>query len=322
MDKIIFVVIVVLIAIFLLYKLNKKNNIDNFDVIDNVVNEFTDNEVLNKYENSNKEIINNEYFNATQYHGDYLDVINAFNTLSPNNKQIFNINNDFCKTTKNVDVEKVGVIVDDFIKELQEHIANNNISKENVTSWQTVLPRQKYNDGFEKVRKSLGLPEKLYNDNVVNTKIYLVEYSDIVKYETNNEVKYSTYILIGRKQSKDKIFIKVSFMYDKKLPNNIIIENINILGYISKRGTDKMYEDINNYYNFDNLDENNMLKTDNIMEELEYKYKIREKLMQEQVENMHPDDKYTHMSIDPYKYDSYKETQTIYKDIYGDKKFE
>ena len=48
---------------------------------------------------------------------------------------------------------------------------------------------------------------------------------------------------------------------------------------------------------------------------------IREKLMQEQIDNLHPDDKDAHMYIKPEDYESYKTTQTIYDDILGDEKF-
>jgi hypothetical protein len=321
MEKIIFVIIAIVVILTIIYIIIKNKKITNYKFqINNKKKEYN----LNKYKKySIDQMVNDEYFNATQFHYDYVDVIDAFNDIAPNNKQLFNINNVPCITTKNVDVEIVEEIVNNFIEELKENIVNNiYVVRENTLSWQSSLPRQKYTDGFEKVQKGLGLPEKLYNDNVLKTKIYLIEFSDIVKYETEIEVKYTTYVLIGRDKSKDKIFIKVSFMYDKKQPKSIIIENINILGYTSKNGTNNMYADVNNYYNFDSLDDNNMLNSEDIMKELEYKYKIREKLMQEQVDNMHPDDKYTHMNIDPYQYDSYKEIQTIYEDVYGEKYFE
>jgi len=61
-------------------------------------------------------------FIEAMFHSDYMDVITSFNNLSPNQRQIFNINNVPCKVTKDSDITKVGEIIGDFIESLNDDI--------------------------------------------------------------------------------------------------------------------------------------------------------------------------------------------------------
>jgi len=290
---------------------NPKNN--NIDKINYVVDKYIDNK---KYED---EIEDNNLFNM-----DYIDVNEEYNNLTQNNKIIFN--NDEIEYTVNTNIDNedkyiVDKMIRDFIENINDKLTGINIDFSNVFRWKNTA-RQEYEDGFEKVRKNLGIPEKLYNEGIKGTKIILIEYSNIIKYETDKEIKYIVDVKIGREKSKIYQIIRIHFTFKKEDIKNIVIEKINILGYVSKIYTKQIYEDINNYYNFKNLDDNNLLDSKNIIKELDTKYMIREKLMQEQIDNLHPDDKDAHMYIDnPEEYESYKTTQTIYDDILGNEKF-
>lgn len=275
-----------------------------------------------KYSTNNNQNINNDYFNRCQFHSDYIDVLDSFKNISAG-KQIFNINNFPCTTEKDIDITKVGEIVDNFINDLKENVMDTDyVTRENTLSWQSALPHQKYTDGFEKVRKHLGLPEKLYKDPILKTEIKLEEYSNIVKCETDTDVRYSVNIIISRNKSKDKLSATVKFVYDKKNPTSIIVEDININGFILYEQVGKSYEDVNKFYDFKSLDNNNMFESNDVMKELDYKLQVRNKLMQEQIDNLNPDDKYMHMSINPNEYAAYDNVQTIYEDVYGEKHFE
>lgn len=328
------IVIVFLVIVVILYEYNKRkeNFVSKLDIYGNSRNIDLNNwykikNTLNKMEMKNKIKEKQQYYKHKnyeteeytegQFHQDYIDVIDAFSQMAPNNKQLFNINNYPCKTTKDQDIEYVRGVVGEFIDAVNEIIYDKvNVERANVQTWKPLL-EQKYNDGFQKVQKELGLPEKLYNASVAYTKIKFVEFSNIFKYEIEDEVKYVVEVVISREESPDKMLFKLHFIYNKALPENIITERINVEGFISRRGTDAIYNDINDYYKFDSLDDHNMLNIDDIMGELDYKYKVRTKLMQDRVNNLHPDDKYMHMYIDPEDYATYENVQTIYDDVYG-----
>lgn len=290
---------------------------------------------------SSSQLVDSEYFVDNKFNQDYIDVINAlqtFENISPNGKHLFNPNNIPVITTKDkkdnhcyneniknfnfIEIGKLGIMCDNFITTLQETMnETTHLQRESLYKWET-LPEQNYKDGFEEVQDVLGLPTKLYTKNVIGTDIKLDEFSNIVKYETENEINYKADLLISRKKSRDKMLVRVSFVIDKIHPDKVIVENTNVVGYVLERKLSKSYMNINNKYNFDNLDNNNMLDISKIMDELEYKYKINEQIMQDKIENLDPDDRFAHMRIDPTKYKSYLATQTIYEDVYGEKHFE
>lgn len=291
------------------FNIPKKNNVDR---INYVVDKYIDKK---HYED---EIEDNNLFNM-----DYIDINEEYNNLTQNNKVIFNNDEIEYTISTNIDEEEKYIIdkmVKDFIDNINNRLTGINIDFNNISIWKNTS-RQEYEDGFEKVRKELGIPEKLYNEGIKGTKINLIEYSNITKYETDKEVKYIVDVKIGRDKSKIEQIIKIHFTFKKNDIKNVVIEKINILGYVSKVYVKQVYQDINNYYDFKNLDDNNLFDSKNIIKELDTKYMIREKLMQEQIDNLHPDDKDAHMYINPEEYESYKTTQTIYDDILEDEKF-
>lgn len=303
---------------------DKQSLLDNSDFLNN---ENLSNNKQNKY--SINDLKKSEYFLNNKFHQDYIDIINIlqhFENISPNDKHLFNTNNLPVIINKNIDdvieINKIGDIVNEFVENMQTQIKENkNYNKLSINKWNTT-PEQDYTDGFEKTRKILNLPTKLYNKNVVGTDILLKEYSNINRLITEDEINYTVDILLGRDKSRDKIVFNLSIVINKNHPDKIIIENTNILGFITERIIDKSYMDINDKYNFDNLDENNMLDINNILDELDYKYNVKEHIMQDNIDNLHPEDKFMHMRIDPNKYKSLLSTQTITDDICKDKKFE
>lgn len=307
---------------------NQKST-EHFEIMDEMNNVIPP---INKY-NNNSEYLNNvlsdQFFTSCHFHKDYVDVINAFNDydgLSPHDKQLFNINNIPVEIYKNikgsVEVSKVYQMVNNFIKELNEKIINNQQVSNHYTAngWNLKYEQDNSNDPFRKFRRNLGLPETLYNDEVKGTKITLNKFFNITKYATEQEMKYIVHIILDRELADDSLLIKVSFVINKKQPNNVIIENINIIGVISTRKVSAEYAEVNKFYNFDSLDENNMINTGDLMNELAYKHLIRQKLANEQIDNLDENDRIMHNNINPYDYQSYKNTRTIYNDILGSEK--
>lgn len=322
------IIIIILVVIIVLIIINRMKNRNNKTFDNEVIKTNNHSTLYDKYKKYNiNKVVNDQFFTTTQFHQDYIDVINSFNDydgIAPHAKQLFNINNVPVIIKKNVDVDKVGQMVNDFIIEINKKIKQNSSIYDNATvdNWRNIKYKQKYKDGFQEVQKSLGLPETLYNDPIKETRVYLIQYSDITRYATENEMRYVVYVILGRELSRDQMLVKVNFIEDYKMPRNIIIENIDIIGFIAVRAVGLQYVDINNYYNFDSLEDNNMIDINKLMNELEYKRQIKTQLMQERIGDLHPDDKYTHMQIEPNKYQSFKNTRTIYEDIYGEKHFE
>ena len=269
----------------------------------------------------------NPHFIEAQFHKDYMDVITSFTNLTPDQHQIFNVNNVPCKVTKNIDVSDVGEMVKSFVKNLNKDIRNNVATFHTIhSSWNETMADPIIESGWEKVQKQLGLPSSLYNKPINSTKVHLVQYSDIVKYETENEIKYDCKVVISKENVEDKLFIKLEMVLPKSMMNdvtNIIIENISVIGYLTDQGLGTDRTPMDDYYNFANLEENNMFNGKMITSELMKKYDVRQKNMQEMIDGMEQDvqEKYFETPLQT-EYDSYKLTQTIFDDMNGLKKFQ
>jgi hypothetical protein len=75
-------------------------------------------------------------------------------------------------------------------------------------------------------------------------------------------------------------------------------------------------------YYFDSLEKNNMITGKNVIDELQKKYAIRRKLMQERIDSVDPETREKYDTPSPATYAAYQTTQTIYDDMNGEKKFE
>jgi hypothetical protein len=317
--KIILVFIIIGLILLFWFKIPKKNNVEKL---------ITINDVPHIIPSKSQHKVNPNFIEA-QFHQDYMDVTTAFNNISPNQRQIFNINNIPCKVTNNMnneDIEEVGKMATNFIDAVNENIRKEVPLVHAINSgWDEVLPEHTEKSGWEKVQESLGLPTSLYNKPKLNTRVHLVQFSDIVKYETESEIKYTCKIIISKDQVKDKLIIKVSFVHPKEINDkiNVILETISVVGFLTTRGlgTDKMPMD--DFYNFDSLEKNNMITGKTVETELMKKYKLRRNIMQEQIDNM-DEDVYEKYKTSPTNadYESYKVTQTIFDDMNNNKKYD
>lgn len=265
-------------------------------------------------------------FIEAQFHQDYMDVISAFNDISPNQRQIFNINNVPCKVMHGVDIENVGKMVTDFVDSINDDISRNVPLIHTANSgWDETLPEYSGKSGWEKVQESLGLPTSLYNKPKLNTKVNLVQFSDVIKYETETELKYTCKIIISKNEVKDKLVIQVSFVHPKEIQNveNIILETISVIGYLSKQGSEGDIIPTEDFYYFDSLEKNNMITGKTVATELMKKYELRQNVMQEQIDGMELDvqEKYAQSPTNA-DYESYGVTQTIFDDMSNNKMYD
>lgn len=265
-------------------------------------------------------------FIEAKFHSDYMDVISAFNDLSPSQRQIFNINNVPCKVTNNVDSQLIGEILEEFIVEINEDIQKNVPLVHTANSgWDEVVPEHTVESGWEKVQRQLGLPTSLFTKPVMNTKISLVNFSNITKYEIEKEIKYICQMVIEKNKVKDKLVVQISFVLPKDLDGRkIIIETIDVLGFLTEQGLGVDRQETDDFYYFDSLNRSNhnMLSGNIILNELQKKYDMRQKVMQERIDGSDDFVKNKYKEIpSPAKYDSYQLTQTVISDMTNEKKF-
>lgn len=308
-------IIIAIIILYLLY--HKKENL-----IDIPNTSTTDSEYIEPTTKKVKQT-DEKNFVPAKYHQDYIDVITAFNNLSPNQRQVFNINNVPCKVSKNVDLDKVEKIISDFINNVNNEIKEHVPSVRSVNSgWDENLPEPQIMSGFEKVQKQLGLPISLYNKPIMKTNIKFISYAGVVKYETENEIKYTCEIVISKGKVKDDLVIQVSFVLVKGLAKEqVILEDITVLGFNTSQGLEVNRVLSDDLYRFDSLDKNNVISREEIAGELMKKYNLKRKIMQERIDGDYPEDREKYDTPSPATYDSYKVTQTIMDDMYGDKQF-
>ena len=129
----------------------------------------------------------------------------------------------------------------------------------------------------------------------------------------SDEKEYSVDITVKRDGSRDKMLFNFKFIV---INNKVIIDNINIIGFDNERQIDPEYSEVDNFYNFDNLNKHNITSVGDILSSMKDKYGIREKMMQDNIDNLHPEDKLMNMRINPYQYESTKATRTYYDDIW------
>jgi hypothetical protein len=159
----------------------------------------------------------------------------------------------------------------------------------------------------------------------MNTHVSLVNFSDITKYEIEKEIKYTCQLVLQKDKVKDKLVVQLSFVLPKDLDGRkIIIETIDILGYLTEQGLGVDRQETDDFYYFDSLNRSNhnMLSGDIILTEMMKKYNMRQKVMQERIDGSDDFVKQKYREIpSPAQYDSYQLTQTVISDMTNEKKF-
>lgn len=304
--------------------INSDNTTDNIsDNIDNVtnINDVEIGIVNSKYSQSRS-----TYFTPTLFHPDYVDVINVLNSMT-NSPNTVIFNKDGKRTTiigaSENEINIIGDVIEKFIDNVNEKIIKQpkTISQIlNVNKWEN-RPEESYPDGFEEVRSNLGLPKKLYNSSVSGNSVELVEYSDIIveKVIETGELEFSCDVNIKRNGTRDNMIFRIKFVIED---NKVIIDSIDIIGFNNSRDTSEEYNAVDKFYDYKSLNKHNITAVGDILNEMKDKYIIREKLMQDNIDNLHPEDKLMNMRINPYQYESFKATRTIYDDIWEKPTFE
>jgi hypothetical protein len=315
---------------------------ENFksDILDsNSDYEYLEDALKFKKKNSKNYDSVNPNFVEVQFHNDYRDTITAFNNLAPSQKQIFNQENAPTKFS-NPDVSEVKPMIKDFITELNKNITNSVTEFRNSNSgWDEAVPDQPIESGWEKQMKKLGLPPSLYNKPAEKSEVKLIKIDHLEKHETEGEIKYTCFLILQKKNVKDQMILRVNFVMTKNDPNidrnffsdvkeldnyndknkddgqSVIIEDLFVLGYLTRGEINEAGKDRNNFYNFAGLEDNEHISQPTIMKELMKKYRDRTRennnfnaTLDEEGRNFHRD--LPHLR----NYKSYQTTRTIFDD--------
>ena len=278
----------------------------NIDYLDELV----------KYTNSKQELYDDMEFVEGQFHNDYRDTITAFNNIAPSQKQVFNINNDPAKFS-NPSQKEVNKLIKDFITELNKNVMEVVPDyRQPNTGWDEALPDPQVKSGWEKAQEELGLPKSVYPDPAKKSKVSIVKVDHLEKYETDEEIKYTCYLFLKKKNVKDIIVVKVSFVINKDVLNDVVIEDIFMLGYMTEVGVGRNTDNKDNFYNFNNLEYSDMLDDRQIMKQLNNKLAVRHRDMQKFNNSLEPQFKKIKSDAPNLSnYRSYQATQTIFDDL-------
>lgn len=294
--KLLYILLIALI-IYIVYKNTDKiiTNKETFDSSDDYLNDLSKYVVTDKYNDDTNKALNIVFIEG-QYHTDYRDTVTGFNNIVPSQKQIFNQENVPIKFT-NPDLSEVQKLIKDFIKELNKNIMTEvGDTRTSNSGWDEIIPEKTIESGWEKQMRALNLPTNLYPEPAKKSKVILVAIDHIEKYETDNEIKYSCFLFLQKKNIKDQLVIKVSFVLNKKSVNldrkffdsesmspddpHVIIEEIFILGYLTSDGnTGATKKTPDDFYKFSGLENQDILDRGVIIKELIKKYKSRTKDM-------------------------------------------
>lgn len=304
-------IMIILIILLILYKFyceislkkeecQKKNNTKN-----NKTEEFTEykkiKEIGEKYEenifDSSMKYIDeilkskqhqkiNPYFMEAQFHNDYKDTLQAFNLLIPNQKQLFNRSNMPVINVSTPTHKEIFPLVTNFINEINT-VLDKNVNDENpIKDWKTNYVEKEHKSGWEKQQEKLGLPGKLYNHSIKKEHIKLIKIDHSERFETEDEIKYTVFLIIQKPSAKDQLLIKVSYQIDKKDINSdrdifkkdsdietlVKIEEIFVLGFMTKHSFGK-HSVKNEYYDFGGITDGRIFNQKQIMNELNKKRK-------------------------------------------------
>ena len=330
-------------------KNKKRTGIDDLDIDYNLNNS-------NKEYNSNKQndqIILKTNFLDMQFHNDYRDIMTTFNDIAPDQKQIFNIANAPTRLT-NPPHDEVKQIVNDIIKLINKNVQFNVADyRGNNTGWDELLPQIKKKSGWDKQMEELGLPTSLYSDPAKRAPVVLIKIDYVEKYVTEYETQYIIVLILQKINVNDQMIARISFVRENnnidderkffndidadylnnnyntgpknvksrvsELHNEMVIEEIFIVGFLTNEGNESEKSENNdrlNFYEFKGLETSDIVDQHVIAKELIKKRLQQQKEMMSFTASLEEEDRLFHEELpSPQDYKSYKNTRTIMDDL-------
>jgi len=271
----------------------------------------------------------NPNFIKIKFHNDYRDVITAINNIIPTEKQLFNLANIPLKYSE-PDPSEITYMVYDFLKVLNENIKNVVPPVRTCnTGWDEAIVDPNIKSGWDRQQEVLGLQVSLFEKPALRAPVKLIAVNSVEKRETEDEIKYTSTIIIQKLNVDDQMILRVAFIQDKRPLNNedlffkqskiqlfVSIESIFIEGYLSKHGDDAkmMFDDEQvKYYNIDNMEHNDLTDPKYIRSVLMDVYKRRTQEMEQRNALLDEEGQEFHKSLPhPYLFDNILGTRTIF----------
>ncbi len=303
--NIILIIIILLVVYGFIKNKNKPTKPENMSVIplvyqpssmdkkEELINDIislNDNMSLNSLSDVVEKETLNPNFLDIKFNNDYRYVMNAMNNLIYDKKQLFNIPNRPIKYSE-PDPSEVKYMVEDFVTSLNKNVKTDIPNVRSCNSgWDEALPEPNMESGWTKMRKSLGLPVSLFKKPAPKAIVKLIAILKVQKYETEDQVKYLTEIVIQKENIEDQMILSIGFVQDttplrderlffavkEKIYLQITIENISIVGYLSKKGNDAKLlfdKEMTKYDDINNMEHNNLTDPKEVYHILMDKYK-------------------------------------------------
>jgi hypothetical protein len=219
----------------------------------------------------------NKYFSDTQYNSNYSDTIDAFNLISLQKHTFNSAELPIIKVTKVTDKESER-IVNNFINEINAVIGNPQ------NNWSSNTLERPVKSGWDKSMENLGLPSSIYEKPIDSAKIKLVKIDYAEKVETENETELNIYLIVQKINTDIQMVIKLSLLLSKNDVNlereffdkdkntfetKIIIQNIFVVGFLLNEFTNNSIR--SDFYNFTTINDGKMIKTTDMIKELNKK---------------------------------------------------
>lgn len=281
----------------------------------------------------------NPNFLYIQWHNDYRDVVTAINNLIPERKQFFNLPN-IPVVYSEPEVGEVKNLVKDFIEVINKNLVEEVPSYRNPNSgWDEAITDPNVESGWDKVQKSLGLAPSLYDRPAGKAPVRLIAVKLVQKYETEDEIKYAIELVIQKASVDDQMVIKASFVQDKRpmrdennffytriIDLKVVIEDLYIIGFLSNDGVDDKLNfdyEANKYYDYNQMEVNNMTDPKYIQRVLMDKYRQRTQEMEQRNAMLDEEGQEFHAQLPHiYDYSNIRGTRTIFDDMNTTKVFE
>lgn len=249
--------------------------------------EYNDNpeKYIEKILKSKKEIQENPNFIESQFNTDYRDTLNAFEIITPNVKQLFNVCALPVKQVSNPAYTEIKHLITKFIKEVNKTVKHKVSNEISCGNWIDNMPQKEVKSGWDKQQEALGLLSSIYKKPAKKSSIKLIKVDHAEKYETEKEIRYSLFLIVQKKGVYDQMVIKVNFVVntdDENLDRDFFnknknshyttvnIEEISVIGYLTKNNFgERTTKD--NFYNFDSITDGKMFSQEEIIKELNKK---------------------------------------------------
>ncbi len=282
----------------------------------------------------------NPYINDIKFHNDYRDLITAFGNIVPSQKQIFNIPNipvsltNIPLTNKN-DMYEINFLVNDFIYTLNENIQNTvSEFRDANTGWDEAVQDPEIKSGWDKAQQKLGLQSSLYKKPAKSTHVKLIQILKVDKYQTEDEIKFVIYLVLQKDFVDDQMLLKASFIQNiansgsvennffkknKKTKQNmhVIVEELDVQCYLSHFGENTLKFDSQDFYQFDQLEQTEMIDDRTIAKELLDKHKQRMEETQYRIAMLDEEGRERYNVQNISNSQSYQATTTIFDDMHN-----